>query len=46
VRTRKPVTENELFGNQAAIGCHLANFAYFNKSAAVWDAAARKIVKA
>jgi len=45
VRTRKPVPENEVFGNHAAIGCHLSNFAYFNKSAAVWDATARKIVK-
>ncbi len=45
VRSRKPVTENEIFGNHAAIGCHLSNFAYFNNSAAVWDAAARKIVK-
>ena len=45
VRTRKPVTENEIFGNHAAIGCHLANFAYFNKSIAVWDGAAKKIVK-
>jgi predicted dehydrogenase len=45
VRTRKPVTENEIFGNHAAIGCHLSNFAYFNKSAAVWDAAGKKIVK-
>ncbi len=45
VRTRKPVTENEVFGNHAAIGCHLANFAYFNKSIAVWDAGAKKIVK-
>ena len=45
VRTRKPVAENEIFGNHAAIGCHLSNFAYFNKSAAVWDAAAKKIVK-
>jgi predicted dehydrogenase len=45
VRTRKPVIENEIFGNHAAIGCHLANFAYFNNSAAVWDATARKIVK-
>jgi predicted dehydrogenase len=45
VRTRKPVTENEIFGNHAAIGCHLANFAYFNKSVAVWDAGAKKIVK-
>jgi predicted dehydrogenase len=46
VRSRKPVVENEVFGNHAAIGCHMANFAYFNKAAAVWDQAAKKIVKA
>ncbi|MGC1222535.1 MAG: hypothetical protein WA872_12170 [Candidatus Sulfotelmatobacter sp.] len=45
MRSRKPVTENEVFGNHAAVGCHLANFAYFNKSIAVWDAGAKKIVK-
>lgn len=45
VRTRKPTIENEVFGNNAAIGCHLANFSYFNKTVAVWDAAAKKIVK-
>ena len=45
VRTRKPTVENEVFGNNAAIGCHLSNFAYFNKSIAVWDAGAKKIVK-
>ena len=45
VRTRKPTVENEIFGNNAAIGCHLSNFAYFNKSIAVWDAKAKKIVK-
>jgi len=45
VRTRKPVVENEIFGNNAAIGCHLANFSYFNKCVAVWDANAKKIVK-
>ena len=45
VRTRKPAVENELFGNNAAIGCHLSNYAYINKSAAVWDAKAKKIVK-
>ena len=45
VRTRKPVAENEIFGNHAAIGCHLANFSYFNKCVAVWDPAAKKIVK-
>jgi predicted dehydrogenase len=43
VRTRKPVVENEIFGNNAALGCHLANYSYFNKTIAVWDAAAKKI---
>jgi predicted dehydrogenase len=46
VRTRKPVVENEIFGNNAALGCHLANYSYFNKTVAVWDGDARKIVKA
>jgi hypothetical protein len=45
VRTRKPVAENEVFGNHAAIGCHLANFSYFNKTVAVWDEKTKKIVK-
>jgi predicted dehydrogenase len=45
VRSRKPVAENEIFGNNAAIGCHLANFSYFNKTVAVWDAGSKKIVK-
>ena len=45
VRTRKPVVENEVFGNHAAIGCHLANYSYFNKAVAVWDDGARKIVR-
>jgi predicted dehydrogenase len=45
VRSRKPVVENEIFGNNTSIGCHLANFAYFNKSVAVWDGSAKKIVK-
>jgi predicted dehydrogenase len=45
VRTRKPVVENEMFGNYAAIGCHLSNFAYFNNSVAVWDEKNKKIVK-
>jgi predicted dehydrogenase len=45
VRSRKPTVENEVFGNNAALGCHLANFSYFNKCVAVWDAGARKIVR-
>jgi predicted dehydrogenase len=43
VRTRKPCVENEVFGNNAAIGCHLANNSYFNKRPAIWDANAKKI---
>src|SRR5215472_3350603 len=45
VRSRKPVVENEVFGNNAAIGCHLANFSYFNRAAAAWDPSSKKIVK-
>ncbi|MGA8676443.1 MAG: hypothetical protein WB621_14590, partial [Candidatus Acidiferrales bacterium] len=43
VRTRKPVVEHEEFGNHAAIGCHLANYAYFRKTIATWDAGAKTI---
>jgi hypothetical protein len=32
-----------MFGNNAALGCHLANYSYFNKTAAVWDAEGKKI---
>jgi predicted dehydrogenase len=43
VRTRQPSVEDPVFGNNAAIGCHLANYSYFNKTAAVWDEASRTI---
>jgi predicted dehydrogenase len=43
VRSRKRVVENEEFGNNAALGCHMANYAYFNRTAAVWDPATKKI---
>lgn len=43
VRTRKPTVENEVFGNHAAIGCHLANYAYFKNTIATWDADAKVI---
>jgi predicted dehydrogenase len=45
VRTRKPVVENEVFGNNTSIGCHLANFSYFNKTVAVWNGSSKKIEK-
>src|ERR1700675_1184225 len=43
VRSRKATVENEEFGNRAAIGCHLANYAYFKKTIATWDGDKKKI---
>ena len=46
VRTRRPVVENEVFGNYTAIGCHMANQSYFSRGAVVWDATTQQIQKA
>src|SRR5215831_13317635 len=43
VRSRNKTVENEEFGNNAALGCHLANYSYLNRTAAVWDADAKQI---
>jgi predicted dehydrogenase len=43
VRTRKHVVEDEVFGNNAAIGCHLANYSYFKDTSATWDGKAKTI---
>ena len=43
VVTREHVVEDEVFGNNAAIGCHLANHSYFHRSVATWDAASKTI---
>ncbi len=43
VRTRKPVAEDAVFGNHAAIACHMANESYFRGHTVRWDSAARKI---
>ncbi len=43
VRNRQPVTENEVFGNNMAIGCHMANASYFKKNAVVFDADSKTI---
>jgi predicted dehydrogenase len=43
VRTRQPSVEDPVFGNNTALGCHMANYSYFQKTPAVWDASARKI---
>jgi hypothetical protein len=33
VRSRKPVVEDVVFGNNAALACHMANESYFKKTA-------------
>jgi len=34
VKTQQRVLEDEVFGNNAAIGCHLANYSYFHRTVA------------
>ena len=43
VKSRKPVVEDAVFGNHAAIACHMANESYFRKKTVYWDAASRSI---
>jgi predicted dehydrogenase len=43
VRSRKPVVEDATFGNHTAIACHMANYAYFKKTIALWDASSTSI---
>ena len=43
VETREHVVEDEVFGNHAAIACHMANHSYFHKDVATWDAATETI---
>ena len=43
VKSRKPVTEDAVFGNHAAIACHMANESYFRQKTVYWDAASRSI---
>jgi predicted dehydrogenase len=43
VETREPVMENEIFGNHAAIACHMANYSYFRHSTANWDSDTKTI---
>ncbi|MBZ5561640.1 MAG: Gfo/Idh/MocA family oxidoreductase [Acidobacteriia bacterium] len=42
-RTRRPSVEDAHFGNNTAIACHMANYSYFKKTAAVWNAGAKRI---
>jgi len=43
VRTRKPVAEDAVFGNHAALACHMANESYFRKSAVSFDSGSKSI---
>ena len=43
INTRKHVVEDEVFGHHAAIGCHMANYSYFNRTIATWDEASKSI---
>jgi predicted dehydrogenase len=43
VRSRKPVVEDAVFGNHAAIACHMANESYFSKKPVLWDEASKTL---
>jgi hypothetical protein len=43
INTRQHVVEDEVFGNNAAIGCHMANYSYFHRTVATWDEATKSI---
>ena len=43
VKSRKDVTENAVFGNNAAVACHMANESYFRQKPVTWDAASKTI---
>ena len=43
VETREHVTEDEVFGHNAAVACHMANHSYFHHGVAMWDTASQTI---
>lgn len=43
VKSRKPVVEDAVFGNHAAIACHMANESYFRKKPVFWDDGSRTV---
>src|SRR5215469_3191507 len=43
VKTRAAVAEDAVYGNHAAIACHMANESYFRKAPVHWDGAAHNI---
>jgi len=43
VRNHQQVTEDTVFGHNAALACHMANESYFRNAAVTWDAASGQI---
>jgi predicted dehydrogenase len=43
VKTRQPSVEDAVFGNATSIACHMANYSYFQRSAALWHAGRGRI---
>jgi predicted dehydrogenase len=43
VKSRQPSVEDAVFGNDTSIACHMANYSYFHRTAAVWHASGRRI---
>ncbi|PYT51215.1 MAG: gfo/Idh/MocA family oxidoreductase [Acidobacteria bacterium] len=43
VKNRQLVTEDAVFGHNAALACHMANESYFRRAAVTWDAASGQI---
>jgi hypothetical protein len=43
VKSRNPVVEDAVFGNHAAIACHMANESYFQKKTIVFDAESNNV---
>jgi predicted dehydrogenase len=37
VKSRKPVVQDAVFGNNAAVACHMANESYFRQKQVIWD---------
>lgn len=42
-KTRQPVAEDAVFGNHAALACHMANESYFQKKQVFWNEQSRTI---
>ncbi len=43
VKTRAPVAQDAVFGNHAAIACHMANESFFRRAPVRWDETSRSV---